>query len=131
MRLARFIVYIAFLLFCVLVPSLGQSSKSQAHKLAVTGKLIRVTTTGTEPSGWVIELKPVLTVEGKQVSSMEVVYPDTKKLESLEKRTVKAKGRLSTVTSTESGQHPVLSLSSIKEIKPSFWDSLAFMLEAL
>jgi hypothetical protein len=48
---------------------------------------------------------------------MEIVYVDTKKLEALENKTVKATGTLSNVTGIETGQRPVLNLTSIKQVK--------------
>jgi hypothetical protein len=112
MRLTRYAVTVAFLLFC-LTPAL----LAQSDKLTIQGKLTRVMAIGGESSGWAIELNPVLTVQGKEVNSMEIVYADTKKLEALENKTVKATGTLSNATGIETGQRPVLNLSSIKPVK--------------
>jgi len=90
---------------------------SAEDKLTVMGKLTRIMAIGGETSGWAIELNPVLTVEGKQVSSIEVVVVDSKKLEPLENKTVKAVGRLSNAYGVETGQRPVLTVSSIKPVK--------------
>ena len=81
------------------------------------GKLTRVMAIGAETSGWAIELNPVLTVDGKQVSSLEVKASNPKKLEALENKTVKAAGKLSNALGVETGQRPVLTLSSIKAVK--------------
>jgi len=112
MRFARFATSFAVLLFC-LTPTLH----AQSDKLTVQGKLTRVMAIGGETSGWAIELNPVLTVEGKQVSSIEVVALDSKKLEPLENKTVKATGKLSNATGIETGQRPILTLNSIKAVK--------------
>jgi hypothetical protein len=90
---------------------------AQTDKLTVMGKLTRVMAIGGESSGWAIELNPVLTVRGKQVSSLEVKASTPQKLEALENKTVKAVGKLSNAVGVETGERPVLTLSSIKEIK--------------
>jgi hypothetical protein len=119
MRLARITACLVFLLiFAVLnpaAPNPGQPGKSD--KLTVMGKLTRVMAIGAETSGWAIDLNPVLTVNGKQVSSLEVKYSNTKRLEALENKKVQAKGTLSNAVGVETGERPVLTLSSIKEIK--------------
>jgi hypothetical protein len=112
MRLARFIALSALFLFAF-TPLEAQKS----DKITIQGKLSRVMAIGAETSGWAIELNPVLTVHEKQISSMEIVYVDTKKLEALENKTVKATGTLSNVTGIETGQRPVLNLTSIKQVK--------------
>jgi hypothetical protein len=111
MRVSRLFACIAFLLFLAAVLS------AQTDKLTVMGKLTRVMAIGGESSGWAIELNPVLTVDGKQVSSLEVKTSNTKKLESLENKTVKATGTLSNAVGVETGQRPVLNVSSIKAVK--------------
>jgi hypothetical protein len=111
MRFVRVGVCVA-LLIC-----LACLSFAQTDKLTVMGKLTRVMAIGAETSGWAIELNPVLTVDGKQVSSLEVKMANTKKLEALENKTVKAVGKLSNALGVETGERPVLNLSSIKEIK--------------
>jgi hypothetical protein len=110
MRAVRLSACFAFLLLTAVLPA-------QTDKLTVMGKLTRVMAIGGETSGWAIELNPVLTVDGKQVSSLEVKISDSKKLASLENKTVKATGTLSNALGVETGQRPVLNLSSIKAIK--------------
>lgn len=118
MRLLRFTACLALILFCLAIPNSAQSNKStKSDKLTVQGKLTRIMAIGGESSGWAIELNPALTVEGKEVSSIEIVYVDSSRLEALANKTVKATGTLSNVTGVETGQRPVLNLSSIKAIK--------------
>ncbi len=118
MRLLRFTAYLALIFLCLATLTFAQSNKSaKSDKLTVQGKLTRIMAIGGESSGWAIELNPAMTVEGRQVSSMEVVYVDSQKLEALANKTVKATGTLSNVTGIETGQRPVLNLSSIKAIK--------------
>jgi hypothetical protein len=113
MRLARILTTLAFLLLFA-VPN---PSQPKSDKLMVMGKLTRVMAIGAETSGWAIDLNPVLTVDGKQVSSLEVKSSNPKKLEPLENKFVKATGKLSNAVGVETGDRPVLTLSSIKEIK--------------
>jgi hypothetical protein len=114
MRLARISTCLAFLFLCA-APNPSQPDKSD--KLTVMGKLTRVMAIGAETSGWAIDLNPVLTVNGKQVSSLEVKSSNPKKLEALENKKVKATGTLSNAVGVETGERPVLTLTSIKEIK--------------
>jgi hypothetical protein len=112
MRPARLAVIATFLLFF-----LAPANPAQSDKLTVMGKLTRVVAIGAETTGWAIDLNPVLTVNGKQVSSIEIKSFDPKKLETFENKTVKATGKLSNALGVETGERPVLALSSIKEIK--------------
>ena len=114
MRLARFAACLAGLLFLV---SSVSAQPNKSDKLTVMGKLTRVMAIGAETTGWAIDLNPVLTVNGKQVSSLEVKSSNPKKLESLENKFVKAKGTLTNAVGVETGERPVLNLSSIKEMK--------------
>jgi len=90
---------------------------AQTKKITVLGTLTRVMAIGAETSGWSIELNPVLTIDGHQLSSLEVKSSDPKKLEKLENQTVKATGKLTYTTGVETGQRPILNLSSIKLVK--------------
>ncbi|MGB2635702.1 MAG: hypothetical protein WAM58_17365, partial [Candidatus Acidiferrum sp.] len=92
---------IALLLFAVSTPA-------QSDKLTVTGKLTRVMAIGAETSGWAIELDPALTVNGNQVTSIEIQYSNPQKLEALANKTVKATGKLSNAVGVETGHRPVL-----------------------
>ena len=118
MRSLRLALIFASCLFALAAVLAAQSAKpDKDDKLTVTGKLTRVMAIGAETSGWAIELNPALDVEGKQVSSIEVFLLDSKKLEALENKTVKAKGYLSNAAGVETGQRPVLNLISIKPVK--------------
>ncbi|MGB7727969.1 MAG: hypothetical protein WBL50_08055 [Candidatus Acidiferrum sp.] len=102
---------IALFLFAISTPA-------QSDKLTVTGKLTRVMAIGAETSGWAIELDPALTVNGNQVTSIEIQYSNPQKLEALANKTVKATGKLSNAVGVETGHRPVLTISSIKPTKP-------------
>ena len=117
MRLARVVVCVALVLFCLAAPNRNPCQTDKSDKLSVTGKLTRVMAIGAETSGWAVELDPPLTVNGKDVKSIEIVVVDSKKLESLENKIVTAKGSLSNATGVETGERPVLNVSSIKVAK--------------
>jgi hypothetical protein len=62
-----------------------------------------------------VNLEPKLTVDGKNLESVEIEYPKTEKLEKLENKMVVAKGKLTVVHGTERADRRVLKVSSIKE----------------
>ncbi len=111
MRSQRFFAVLGFLFF------LAAALPAQTDKLTVMGKLSRVMAVGAETSGWAIELNPVLTVGGKQVVSIEVKASNPKMLEALDGKTVRAVGKLSHALGVETGERPVLTISSVKEVK--------------
>jgi len=120
MRFAGVTVCAVLVLFCLAAPirTPAQSDKSaQSDKISVTGKLTRVMAVGAETSGWAVELNPPFSVNGKEVNSIEIVVADSKKLESLENKMVTAKGTLSNASGIETGERPVLNVSSIKLAK--------------
>jgi hypothetical protein len=94
----------------------GPEQKEQ--KLAVTGKLVRQMAIGAESTGWAIEFDPPITIEDKQAHSLQVSYSNSSKLEKLENKQVKASGKLGHKQGVETGQQPVLEISSIREVKP-------------
>jgi hypothetical protein len=129
MRPARPLVF-AFLLLCVYPTVQGRSKH-----LIVTGKLIEVSSGGADPVVWAIQLNPVITVAGRQLSSLEIKTPHPEKLKPCQDEFVQAKGTLATINGMDSGDRPILELSSIHSVKYnnpdkdhsklSFWTSLA------
>src|SRR5262249_29861949 len=87
------------------------------QKITVTGKLVRAMAIGGESTGWALELESTTTIDGKQVNSMQVSYPKTGKLEKLENKRVRAIGKLAHRQGVETGEQPVLDVSSIKETR--------------
>jgi heat shock protein HslJ len=83
-------------------------------EITVTGKLGHVMAIGGETTGWAIALDPVITVGGKQVNSIQVSNRKDGELEKFENQRVKATGILSQRTGVETGEQPVLNISSIK-----------------
>lgn len=120
MRSARITVCAVLVLFCLAAPnriSCQSDKPDKSDKISVTGKLTRVMAIGAETSGWAVELNPPLNVNGKDVNSIEIVVADSKKLEPLENKVVTAKGTLSNASGVETGERPVLNVSSIKPAK--------------
>jgi hypothetical protein len=95
-----------------------QAPEQKEQKLTVTGKLIRQMAIGSESTGWAIEFDPAITIDDKQVHSLQVSYSNSSKLEKLENKHVRASGKLGHKQGVETGQQPVLEISSIKEVKP-------------
>ena len=112
MRSALIGIGLALLFLCISLPA-----ETRAPKMTLTGKLTRAMAIGAETTGWAVELESETTIDGKQVHSIEVAYPDSKKLEKLENKRVKAIGRLSHRHGVETGDRLVLDISSIKEAK--------------
>lgn len=111
MRLTHRLGTLAALIALILIPA-----HAAPKKLTVTGKLTRVMAIGGETSGWAIELNSTITLDGKELHSIEVQSLDALKLESLKNQWVRAKGTLASTTGFETGQRPILKLSSIKAI---------------
>jgi formylmethanofuran:tetrahydromethanopterin formyltransferase len=113
MRIARIAAAAMLVLFCVCV----QAAPQQQTKMTVTGTLSRAMAIGGESTGWSIQVDPEITVDGKPLHSIEISYKDTQKLEKLANKRVKATGKLTHQHGVETGDRPVLEVSSIKEIK--------------
>ena len=117
MRIARIGTGLILALLCICL-----QAETRAQKITVTGKLIRIAAIGGESTGWAIQLESGITIDSKQVDSIEVAYPETKKFEKLENKRVKARGRLSHRHGVETGDRPVLDVSSIKaNLRGSCW----------
>jgi hypothetical protein len=123
----RFAKLSAILIFVCFGISLWAQTPAQSQtpapaqkepRLAVTGKLVRQMAIGAESTGWAIEFDPAITIEDQQVHSLQVSYSNSSKLEKLENKQVKASGKLGHKQGVETGQQPVLEISSIKEVKP-------------
>ena len=84
---------------------------------SVTGKLVRAMAIGGESTGWVLELESAVTVDGKQVNSIQVSYRKTEQLGKLENARVRVTGKITHRHGVETGEHLVLDVSSIKETK--------------
>lgn len=103
--------------------SVGADAQSPDQKLTVVGKLVRVMAIGAESSGWAIEMGSAITIDNKQVNSIQVRYRSASRLEKLTNKQVRASGKLVRRQGVETGEQPVLNISSIKEAKAA--DELA------
>ena len=72
---------------------------------------------GGESTGWALELDSATAISGKQVNSIQVSYRRTEKLEKLKDKHVRATGKLTHRHGVETGEQPVLDISSLKEAK--------------
>jgi formylmethanofuran:tetrahydromethanopterin formyltransferase len=113
MRIAR----IAAVVVMVLVCACAQAAPQAQTKMTVTGTLAGAMAIGGESTGWSIQVDPAITVDGKPVHSIEISYKDAQKLEKLKGKRVKATGKLTHKRGVETGDRPVLDVSSIKESK--------------
>jgi len=113
MRIVRLSAGLILALFGVYLPAQQQPEQ----EITVTGKLVRTMAIGGESTGWVLELESAAHIDGKQVNSVQVSYRNTGKLEKLGNKRVTAVGKLTRRQGVETGEQPVLEVSSIKEAK--------------
>jgi heat shock protein HslJ len=112
MHFVKFSACLFLVLSCVCF-----GSQQPEQKTTVIGKLSRVMAIGGESTGWVIELESRATIDGKEVDSIQISYGDGGKLEQLENKRVVATGNVTHRRGVETGEQPVLQVSSIKEAK--------------
>jgi hypothetical protein len=114
MRIAGLSASVILVFACV-----DLSAQPREQEITVTGKLVRVMALGGESTGWAIDLESPTDIGGKRVNSIQVSYRKTAKLEKLENKSVKASGKLTYRQGVETGEQPVLDVSSMKEAKPT------------
>ncbi len=112
MRIARLSTALILAVVSVYLPA-----QPPEQKITVTGKLVRAMAIGGESTGWALELESATTIDGKPATSIQVSYRKTGKLEKLENKHVRATGKLAHRNGVETGEQPVLEISSIKEAK--------------
>jgi hypothetical protein len=114
MRTVRFLF--CLLAFAVFSAPEWPQQTAPAKKVTITGKLTRVMAIGGETSGWSLELKRPITLEGKKMRSVEVTG-SAAELERFKDRRVTALGTLAHHTGMERGDYMVLEISSIRAVK--------------
>ena len=115
MRSARLIAGLVLALAAILEPaSLSSQTQPSNQQITVTGKLTRVMAIGAESTGWVLELDSAIDVGGKQVTSIQVSDPKAGELEALANTRVRITGKLGQRSGVETGEQPVLTVSSIR-----------------
>ncbi len=96
----------------------GLQAQTDVQKVTVMGKLTHVMAIGGESTGWAIEVDPGVTIDGKELHSVEVSYKKTARLEKLENKRVAATGKVDHRKGVETGDRMVLEATSIREAKP-------------
>jgi hypothetical protein len=115
MRTVQFLVCLFAVALLASAPALPQEAQP-AKKLTVIGKLTRVMAIGGESTGWSLELKRQIALEGKRMRSIEISGP-AEEFEKLDGQRVRAKGRLIHRTGIERADHLVLEVTSISAVK--------------
>ena len=114
MQTVRFLLCV--LAFVVFSAQARPQETPSPKKITITGKLTRVMAIGGETSGWSLELKRQITLEGKKMRSVEATGA-AEELEKLKGRRVIAVGTLVHHTGMERGDYMVLEISSIRAAK--------------
>ena len=110
MRIAQISQALLLAFFCVCL-----QANAQGQKMTVKGKLVRAAGIGGESTGWLIESNSEITIDGRQVRSIEVDYRPAQRLSSLQDKQVEASGTLSRRHGVETGERPVFEIDSIRE----------------
>jgi hypothetical protein len=120
MRILLLCMGLILALGCVSQP-VPAATQAPSHEVrattTVTGKLMRVVAIGGESTGWAIALESDIIADGKQVSSVEIDFARTKKLERLEDQRVTAVGTITHRHGVETGERLVLEVASLKAAK--------------
>ena len=114
MRTVRFLACFLAVAFFASVSVPGDEARSP-RKITVTGKLTRVMGIGGETSGWALQLKREIVLEGKKMDSIEISGP-AETFEKLKNQRVRARGTLTRHKRVERGEYPVLEVSSIQPV---------------
>jgi hypothetical protein len=115
MRTVRFFGCILAMVVFTSIPA-GPQESHPPKTITVVGKVTRVMAIGAETTGWSLELKREITLEGKKMKSVEISGP-AGKFEKLVDQRVKAKGTLTHRRGVERPDHLVLDVSSIAPVK--------------
>lgn len=115
MRTVQFLICLFAVAFFASTPALPQEVQP-VKKLTIIGKLTRVMAIGGESTGWSLELKRQITLEGKKMRSIEISGA-TEEFEKLNDQRVRAKGTLTHRTGVERADHLVLEVASISAVK--------------
>ncbi len=115
MRTARFLVCFFAVACFASTPALPPEAQP-AKKLTIIGKLTRVMAIGGESTGWSLELKRQIALEGKKMRSIEISGP-AEEFAKLNGQRVRARGNLTHRTGIERADHLVLEVTSISAVK--------------
>ena len=118
MSIARLSTRLILLLASVgLQAQAQQQAQPPQQEITLTGKLVRAMAMGGESTGWVLELESPTRLGGKPVSAIQVDYDRTETLETLASKRVRATGEVTHRHGVETGEQPVLKVSSLREAK--------------
>ncbi|HEY6129782.1 MAG TPA: hypothetical protein VIW23_16540 [Candidatus Acidoferrum sp.] len=109
------LVFLLSLAIFASVSALAQESHS-TKKITVYGRLTRVVAIGAETTGWSLEFRRRVILEGKKMRSIEV-SGHAEEFEKLNDQEVKVSGILTHHTGVERPDHLVLEVSSISAMK--------------
>src|SRR5262245_30832301 len=118
MRLPRAFLVFSLLAMCLAPLTLAQKKPLQPGEMILIGKLTQVMGIGGESTGWELELRSDLTLEGQTFRSIEVSGPQ-KKLAQLVNQEVKARGFIKHRHGVERKDRLVLEITSIWLKKPT------------
>jgi hypothetical protein len=104
----------AAVFFCVSVFCIVLEAQSKPQKITFTGKLSRAMAIGAETTGWSVDLDSPMTIEGKEVHSIEISYAHPDRLDKLANQHVRVKGTVAHQQGVETGQRTIVNASSIK-----------------
>lgn len=91
-NLQALVVWLATL-GAIAAPLASRAQKEEPQRtITVKGKLDRVMAIGGESTGWSIHLSEEITIDGKQLTSIEIDFPNTKKLEETGKQRSESDG---------------------------------------
>jgi hypothetical protein len=117
MRIARVLGCLLFLCWSAGSVTLSQQKPLQPGEVVLLGKLGHAMGIGGETTGWSLELKSEVTLEGQKVNSIEVSGP-AETLAKLADQQVKARGFVKHHHGVERKDWLVLEISSIKALPP-------------
>ncbi|MGA7243116.1 MAG: META domain-containing protein [Terracidiphilus sp.] len=115
MRIARQIV--GLILALASVSSLQPQSSEQ--EITASGRLDRAAGIGGESTGWILQLDLPIVVAGNHLNSIQVNDPRAGELETWANKRVRVTGKFGQRTGVETGEQPVLTVSSIKAARAS------------
>jgi hypothetical protein len=118
MRFVRAIGCFLVLATCIWFATPAQNKPLQPGEMILTGKLTQVMGVGGETTGWALELRSDLTIEGQTFRSIEVSGP-AGKLARLADQEVKARGFIKHRHAVERKDWLVLEITSIWLKKPT------------
>jgi hypothetical protein len=117
MRFARILGCMFLLGLSALSRTPAQEQPLEPGEVMLLGKLSHVMGIGGETTGWALELRSEVTLEGQKMTSIEVSGPPGK-LAKLAEQQVKVRGFVKHRHGTERKDWLVLEISSIRAVPP-------------